>query len=161
MNREEVRDQLLAPVLQWSRLGRQLNQGMLASVEVVTHRSYGLLRGHTAAEGHDWEEMALMSREKITVPLEGLAAMATLLPTEVAKFWMRTGEAMLACTGSAMSLAASRSADDFKARQAQFGEALVGSALAWYQVFAGAAKLTDAALSPIIRQVRDNAERLG
>ena len=63
MNREEVRDQLLAPVLQWTRLGRQFNQGMLASMEVITQRSYGLLRGHTSGDGHDWEEMALMTRD--------------------------------------------------------------------------------------------------
>lgn len=161
MNREEVRDQLLAPVLQWTRLGRQFNQGMLASMEVITQRSYGLLRGHTSADGHDWEEMALMTREKVAVPLEGLAAMMTTLPGEVARFWTRTGEAMAACAGSAMSLAASRSAEDLRARRTQFGEALVGSALAWYQLFGSAATLTDAALTPLIRQVRDNAERLG
>ena len=161
MNREEVRDPVLAPVLQWTRLGRQFNQGMLASMEVITQRSYGLLRGHTSGDGHDWEEMALMTREKVAVPLEGLAAMASALPGEVASFWTRTGEAMAACAGSAMSLAASRSVEDLRERQADLGEALVGSALAWYALFGSAATLTDAALAPLIRQVKDNAERLG
>ena len=161
MTREDLRDELLAPFLQWTRLGRQMNQMMLASIEVITQRSYGLLRGHTAAEGHDWADMGLMTSEKVSVPIESLVAMATAMPAEVWKFWTRSGEAMSACASGALSLASSRSADELRERQAQFGQALLGSALVCYQLAGSAATVADAGLAPVLRQVLDNAERLG
>lgn len=161
MNREEVRDQLLAPVLQWTKLGRQINQAVLDSAEVVAQRSSGLLRGNKDGSGRDWKEVARMTREKVAVPLEGIGAMVKALPGETTRFWVRTGEVVAASASSVVSLAGSRSVEDLRTRGARFGETLVDSALVWYQLFGSAATLTAAAVSPLVRQVRDNAERLG
>jgi len=158
MKREEVRDQLLAPLLHWTRLGRQLNQGLLASVEVAAQSSYGLWRGHAPAA--DCEQLTRMTRENFGASLAGSAAMMTLLPSESAKFWTRTAQAMAACAGAAASLASSRNGEDLQARQTQFGATLVGSALAWYQLYATAARLTEAGMTPLLQQVKDNAQRL-
>ena len=160
MKREEVRDQLLAPLLHWTRLGRQLNQGLLASAEVAAQSSYGLWRGRAPIAERDCEELMRMTRENVGASLEGTAAMMTLLPSESAKFWTRTAQAMAACAGAAAaSLASSRNGEDLQARQKQFGATLVGSALAWYQLYAMAAKLTEAGVAPLLRQVKDNAQR--
>ena len=50
MNREELRDQLMAPVLQWTALGRQSSELMTGSLAVIHQRSNRLLRGATLRE---------------------------------------------------------------------------------------------------------------
>ncbi len=154
MNREEVRDQMLAPVLQWVRVGRQTSRLMVGSMEVVGQRSHRLLRGAMLRERHDWSEMGAMTREKVAVPLESAAAVASAMQSEAQQFLTRSSEALLAVAGS-------RSADEFMTRQAAFGEALLGAALNWYQLWGRTAAVVEQGLRPILRQVEDNAERLG
>ncbi|MBP6708685.1 MAG: hypothetical protein KA223_05955 [Candidatus Accumulibacter sp.] len=161
MNREEVRDQMLAPVLQWVRVGRQTSRLMVGSMEVVGQRSHRLLRGAMLRERHDWSEMGAMTREKVAVPLESAAAVASAMQSEAQQFLTRSSEALLAVAGSAAVLAGSRSADEFMTRQAAFGEALLGAALNWYQLWGRTAAVVEQGLRPILRQVEDNAERLG
>jgi hypothetical protein len=67
----------------------------------------------------------------------------------------------LTAASSVMALATSRSAEEFGARQLALGEAMIGAALCWYQVFGRAAEVAEQGLRPILRQVTDNAERLG
>lgn len=154
MNREEVRDQLLAPVLQWIRVGRQSSRLLVGSMEVVGERSQQLLRGATLRQRHDWQEMGVMTREKVAVPLEAAVAMASAMQSEAQDFVAEAGE-------KAIALAGSRSGEDFSARQAAFGEALLASALCWYQLWGRAAEVVEQGMRPILRQVEDNAGRLG
>ena len=53
MTQEELRDQLLSPVLQWTRLGRQSSELIVGSLEVISERSNGLLRGAMRRDPHD------------------------------------------------------------------------------------------------------------
>ncbi|TXG79818.1 MAG: hypothetical protein E6R11_02120 [Rhodocyclaceae bacterium] len=160
MKREEVRDQLLSPLLQWIRLGRQLNQGMLSAIEVVAQSSYGLLSGRSRGSSKTWDEMLRITRENAGAQCEGMVAMMTLLPVESAMFWTQVAEATATCSGAAASMLASRNGEELQARQAQFGAALVGGALTCYQLHATSANLTEAGVAPLLRQVRDNALRL-
>ncbi|MEF8748886.1 MAG: hypothetical protein V5B31_13875 [Candidatus Accumulibacter propinquus] len=160
MNREELRDQLMAPVLQWTALGRQSSELMTGSLAVIHQRSNRLLRGATLREAHDWAEMGAMTHEKVTVPLESAVAMATALQNEAQQFVTQTTEASLAVAGSAMALFGSRSADEFGARQLALGQALANVALCWYQLYGRAAAVAEQGMRPILRQVRDNAQRL-
>jgi hypothetical protein len=160
MKREQVRDQLLAPVLQWTRLGRQANKLMVGSMEVISYRSSRLFRGATLREQHDWPEMGLMAKEKIAVPIEAAVAMTSALQSETQQFVSEIGQATLTVAGSMMALATSRSTEEFGARQLALGEAMIGAALSWYQVFGRAAEVAEQGLRPILRQVTDNAERL-
>ncbi|MBL8396124.1 MAG: hypothetical protein JNK99_15495 [Candidatus Accumulibacter sp.] len=161
MNREEVRDQLLAPVLQWIRVGRQTNRLMIRSMEVIGQRSNRLLRGTTLREKHDWGEMGAMTREKVAVPLEAVVAMSSAMQSEAQQFLAEGSQATLAVVGSAADLAASRSTDEFRTRQAALGEAMLGVALCWYQLWGRTAEVVGQGLRPILRQVEDNANRLG
>ena len=161
MNREEVRDELLAPVLQWIRVGRQSSRLLVGSMEVVGERSQQLLRGATLRQRHDWQEMGVMTREKVAVPLEAAVAMASAMQSEAQDFVAEAGEKAVALAGSVAALAGSRSGEDFSARQAAFGEALLASALCWYQLWGRAAEVVEQGMRPILRQVEDNAGRLG
>jgi len=162
MNREELRDQLLWPVLQWIRLGRQTSELMTRSLEVIGERSNSLLRGATLREPHDWAEMGLMTSEKVTISLEALAAMTSALQSEMQRFLTQTSEATLAVASSALTLAtSSRGAEDFSARQAALRTSLLSVAMSWYQLSGRAAEVAEQSLRPILRQVQDNSQRLG
>jgi hypothetical protein len=161
MNREEVRDQLLAPVLQWIRVGRQSSRLLVGSMEVVGERSQQLLRGATLRQRHDWQEMGIMTREKAAVPLAAAVAMASAAQSEAQDFVAEAGEKAIALAGSMAALAGSRSGEDFSACQAAFGEALLASALCWYQLWGRAAEVVEQGMRPVLRQVEDNAGRLG
>ncbi len=160
MHREELRDQLLAPILQWIRLGRQTSQLMVASLEVIGERSNGLLRGATLRDSHDWNEMGLMTREKVEIPLEAVGAMASALQSEVQQFLTQISEATLAVASSSLTLASSRNPEDFSARQAALCSSLLSVALSWYQLSGRTAAVAEQSLRPILRQVRDNSQRL-
>lgn len=161
MTQEELRDQLLSPVLQWTRLGRQSSELIVGSLEVISERSNGLLRGAMLRDPHDWNEMGLMTKEKLTVPIEAAVAMLSAIPSQVQQFVSESTAASSAVAGSALALASSRSPAEFSARQAAFCSALTGLAVNWYQLWGRAGAVVEEGLRPILRQVKSNAERLG
>jgi hypothetical protein len=161
MNPEELRDQLLAPLLQWTRLGRQSSELMTGSLAVIWERSNDLRRGVMLQQQHDWNEMGLMTKEKVTVPIEAVVAMGQAMHAEALQFVPASGQAALAVAGSAAALASSRSGAAFCAGQAALYRSLLDSAIHWYQLWGRAATVAEAGLRPILRQVNGNAQRLG
>jgi hypothetical protein len=87
--------------------------------------------------------------------------MASALQSEMQQFGSEIGQATLSVAGGVMAVATSRSVEEFGARQLALGEAMIVAALSWYQVFGRAAEVAEQGLRPILRQVTDNAERLG
>lgn len=160
MNREELRDQLLAPVLQCTRLGRQTNQLMVASNEVISQRSSRLLRAGPTTGQAVCAEVALMVQEKVEVPLESAIAMASAMIPAAQRFWTHAAESTLACGSDSVSLLGSRSADDFRARQGALATTLINATLGWFQLWGVAADVASQGLQPILRQVNANAARL-
>ncbi|TLD43972.1 MAG: hypothetical protein FAZ92_03777 [Accumulibacter sp.] len=102
-----------------------------------------------------------MTREKVAVPLEAAVAMASAMQSETQAFVAEAGEKAIALAGSVAALTGSRSGEDFSDRQAAFGEALRASALCWYQLWGRAAEVVEQGMRPVLRQVEDNAGRLG
>lgn len=160
MHRDELRDQLLSPVLKWIRLGRQSSELMVGSMEVIAQRSNGLLRGAMLRERHDWAEIGQMTHEKLTVPLQALASMTSSMQSEAQQFLTQASAATLAVAGSAMTLASSRSLEDFSARQTALCSSMLNFAMTWYQLSGRTAEVAEQGLRPILRQVKDNAQRL-
>lgn len=161
MDREELRDHLLAPVLAWTRLGRQMSELMVGSMNVIGDRSHQLMRSFTWREAHDWSEMSQMAREKLAVPLESAAAVAAVVPSHVQRCVVETTQTLLACTTSAASLATSVVGGDFQTSQREFADALLRAGLVWYRMWGSAAEIGEEALQPVLRQVKSNAARLG
>ena len=160
MTREELRDQLFAPVLQWTRLGRQSSRLMTASTAVLSYRSRRLLRAGAISRQADWDEVALMTREKVEVPIEAATAMAVAAVPAVRQFWTHAGLSMLACTSDTLSLAGSRSADDFRERRVALCTTLINASVGWFRLFGTVAEIAGQGVSPVLRQVEANAERL-
>ncbi|MCM8594984.1 hypothetical protein [Accumulibacter sp.] len=160
MNREELRDQLLAPVLAWTRLGRQTSALIVASMEVIGSRSSTLIRANTLRGSHDWPEMCTMTSEKLTVPLQAMLAMASAMQTETRQFLAEAGEAAAALASGAVGMTASGGAGEERGAPADLGHLLISSALVWYQLWGRAAEVLEQGLQPILRQVQSNADRL-
>jgi len=160
MNREELRDQLLAPVLQWTRLGRQTSRLMTASAAVISYRSRRLLRAGALSRQADWAEVAQMAREKVEVPLESATAMAAAMLPAMYQFWTHAGQSMLACTNDSVALASSRDSEDFRERQAELRTTLINASVGWFRIFGTVAEVASRGMTPLLRQVQANAERL-
>ena len=160
MNREELRDQLLAPVLQWTRLGRQSSRLMTSSGAVISYRSRRLLRSSALSRQADWAELSLMAREKVELPLESATVMAAAMVPAAHQFWTHAGQSMLALTSDSMSLACSRNAEDFRQRQAALTTTLINASVGWFRLFGTTAEIAGLGLAPILRQVETNARRL-
>ena len=161
MNREELRDQLLAPVLQWTRLGRQSSRLMTGSGAVISYRSWRLLRTSPLSRQADWAELGLMASEKVEVPLESATVMAAAMLPAAQQLWTHAGQSMLALTSDSMALACSRSAEDFSQRQAALTATLINASVGWFRLFGSAAEIAGLGLAPVLRQVEANAQRLG
>lgn len=160
MTREELRDQLLASVLQWTRLGRQSSRLMTATTAVVSYRSRRLLRTGAMSRQADWDEVALMAREKVEVPLESATAMVSAMVPAAHQFWTHAGQSMMACTSDTLALASSRSAEDFRERQAALCATWANASVGWFRLFGTVAEIAGQGVSPVLRQVEANAERL-
>ena len=161
MDREELRDQLLAPVLQWIRLGREVNALMLRSLEAVGECSTTLLRSATLRERPDWSALGAMNWGKATIPLESAVAMGWALQSEMQHFLSESSEAGVALAGNAIRLATIGSVEDFRKRQAPLGDALLKMAMPWYQLSGRAAEVLEQGLQPMLRAEGGNAGRPG
>lgn len=160
MTRDELRDQMLAPVLKWTRLGRQVNEVAMASIEVGGQRGHRLLRAGMLREACDWSEWVRMVDEAIRVPLESAAAMASALPAAAQQCAVGSSETALACAGSALSLAASRSPAEFCARQDAFCRTWLGAAMNGYQWWGIWAEIIGQGLQPAQEAARIAADGL-
>lgn len=161
MTREELRDQMLAPVLKWTRLGRQANEAAMASFELGGQRGHRLLRVGMFREACDWSEWTqVMVDEPVRLPLESAAAMASALPSAAQQWAVRHSEAVWVCAGSALSLSASRSPAEFTARQEAFCQTWLGAAMGAYQWWGVCAEILGQGLQPVQEAARIAADRL-
>ena len=159
VNREALRDRLLTPVYQWTRLGRQSSKLMVAASEVVGMRYRRVLRSNPQTETY-WAEVAQMNIEKVSVPIECAAAMASALPVQTARFAAQTGGALLACMRAASALAASRSAEEMAEQTKGCAQALSDLIASSWQISGFPAEIASAGVAPLLRQVTANVERL-
>lgn len=160
MDREELRDQLLAPVLQWIRLGRESNALMLRSLELVGECSTTLLRSATLREHPNWSALGAMTRGQATVPMESAVAMGWALQNEMQQFLTESSEASVAVAGSTIRLATGGGGEDFARRQAALGDALLNLAIPWYQLSGRAAEVLAQGLQPMLRETRGSSEEI-
>ncbi|HNI00353.1 MAG TPA: hypothetical protein PK958_15465 [Rhodocyclaceae bacterium] len=159
LNREQLRDRLLAPVYQWTRLGRQSSKLMVAASDVVSLRYRRLLRSNPVAAAY-WAEVAQMNLEKVSVPIECAAAMASTLPVQTARFAAQTGEALLGCVRAASALVGTRSHEEIIVQTLGLVDAVGDLVTSFWQLAAYPAEVASAGVAPLLRQVDENRDRL-
>jgi hypothetical protein len=145
----------------WSDLATKTLEMMLASAQVIGHRTSRMALAGPAPNARDRREFALMGKEKIDAGAQSAQAMATKMMAISRPWGALASRHMLRNSAALMSLASSRTPSQFVARQAALALALGQSAVSMPDASNSAAKLAHHGLKPIHAKVTANARRLG
>jgi hypothetical protein len=148
------------PFLAWSQLAWKIGEMSLASAQVIAYRTTRMAAAGPLPDARDREEFTRMGREKFEAATESGRAIAAHLATMNLKFGAQAFRYMLTGTTALMSLAASRNAGQFIARQAKLAESLSRSARAASDLSDSAVRLAGRGLNPIHARATANARRL-
>jgi hypothetical protein len=150
------------PFRSWAALAWKTGETMLASGQVIRHRSQRLLAAGHYPSANDRREFALMGQEKIAAAAESSQALALSGVRISQQLSAIAFEQMISAATGMMTLAASRTAGQAFARQSRLmRETLSGSAAATSKLSRSAAQVADRALKPVHARATANARRLG
>ena len=149
------------PFLVWTRLAWNTGEMMLASAQVIHHRTSRMAGAGATPSARDSREFALMGQEKIDAGVESASAMAAHMMTMNPLLGPRAFKHMMAGAAAVMSLAASRTPSQAIARHAKLVRTLTDSAATTAQLSGAAARLAQRGLKPIRSRATANAKRLG
>jgi hypothetical protein len=161
MNRNYPGSSYFFPLLLWSDLATKTLEMMLASAQVIGHRTGRMALAGPAPSARDRREFALMGQEKIEAGAQSAEAMAAQMMTISQPWGVMFASDMLRNSAALMSLAGSRTPSQLFARQAALARALGQSALSMAHVSGSAARLAHRGLKPIHAKATANAKRLG
>jgi hypothetical protein len=149
------------PVLVWTRLAWKTGEMMLASAQVIHHRTGRMAAASAKPSARDRREFALMGQEKIEAGVESASAIAAQMMTMNPLLGPRAFKHMMASAAVVMSLAASRTAGQAMARHAKLVRTMTQSAATTAQLSGAAGRLAQRGLKPIHSRATANAKRLG
>ena len=149
-----------SPFLLWSDLAMKTADMMLASAQVIGHRTGRMALAGPAPNARDRREFALMGQEKIEASAQSARAMAAHMIATSHRSGTQAFQSMLRSTAAFMSLANSRTPAQMIARQAAFARVLGQSAVSLADVSKSATKLAHHGLKPIHATATANAKRL-
>jgi hypothetical protein len=150
-----------APFLLWTRLAWKTGEVMLASAQVIHHRTGRMAAAGATPSARDRREFALMGQEKIEAGLESASAIAAQMMTLNPLLGPRAVAQMLTGAAAVMSLAASRTPGQAMVRHAKLVRAMTQSATTTARLSGAAAELAQRGLKPIHSRATANAKRLG
>lgn len=149
------------PFMLWSNLGTKTLEMMLASAQVIAHRSRRMaLAGHKP-NARDRREFALMGQEKIEAGAKSAQAMAVHMLSMGQPLGALAYRDFLRNYAAFMSFASSRTVGQMIARQAAFARTLGQSAVSIAGGSKNVTRLAHRGLKPIHAKAVANAQRLG
>jgi len=151
----------LSPFMLWSDLATKTLEVMLASAQVIGHRTGRMALAGPAPNVRDRREFALMGLEKIEAGAQSARAMALHMMTMKQPWGALAFRHLLQNSTAFMSLASSRTPSQLIARQAALARVLRQSAISMADVSKNATKLAHRGLKPIHAKATANARRLG
>jgi hypothetical protein len=149
------------PFLLWSRLAWKTGEMMLASAQVIQHRTGRMAAAGAMPSARDRREFALMGHEKIEAGVESASAMAAQMMAMNPLLGPRAFKHMMTGAAAMMSLAVSRTPGQAMARQAKLVRTMTQFAGTTAQLSGAAARLAQHGLKPIHSRATSNAKRLG
>ena len=160
MNPAELFTSSVNPLQSWSMYAWKTSEMLLASAQVIGHRSHRLmLAGHTPNLA-DRREFALMGQEKMAAAAASSQAMALGWMRMSQEFGMNAFRQMLAATMAMMSMAAGTPAQA-AARQTRFMRDVVSdSASTVSQLNKSIGRIAHKGLKPVHSRATGNAKRL-
>src|SRR5450759_2435065 len=138
-----------APFMLWSDLATRTLEMMLASAQVIGHRTGRMALAGLSPSARDRREFALMGQEKIEAGVQSAQAMAAHMMTMSQPRGALAFRHMLRNSAAFMSLASSRTPSQLIARQVALARTLGTSALSMVDVSKNATKLAHRGLKPI------------
>jgi hypothetical protein len=149
------------PFLLWTDLAFKIGETMLASAQVIGHRTNRMALAGPTPSARDQREFALMGQEKVAATAESAQAMAASLLMLNQQVGALAFKQMLTGTSAMMSLAFSRTPGQAFVRQTRLvRDTIANSALATPQISTSAARLVQKGLKPIHGRAKANAKRL-
>jgi hypothetical protein len=161
MKRDPFGSSFFAPFIQWNSLVAQTAEMMLASAQVIGHRTQRMALAGSAPGARDRREFALMGREKVEAGAQSFQAMTSHVLNRNQHLAARAFSDMLRSTSALVMLASSRSPAQLFARQMGFARTLERSAVSVADVAKSATRLAHRGLKPIHAKATANAKRLG
>ena len=149
------------PFLSWTLLASKMGQMMLASAQVIGHRTKRMAMSATAPNARDQREFTLMGQEKVMAAAESAQAMTLSMLMLGQEIHALAFKHMLTGAWASLSLASSRTPAQSAARQAKLvRDTLANSAVATSQLSTSAARLAHKGLKLIHSRATGNAKRL-
>jgi len=133
---------------------------MLASAQVIQHRTGRMAAAATTPSARDRREFALMGQEKLEAGVESASAMAAQMMAINPFLGARAVRHMMTGAAAMMSLAASRNPGQAMARHAALVRAMTQSVGTTAKLSRDAARLAQRGLDPIHSRATANAKRL-
>jgi hypothetical protein len=148
------------PLLQWSELANQATEMMLASAQVISHRTGRMATAGPAPSADDLDEFSLMTQEKFEAAAESSLSVAAHCLQLNQQLWTQMLAQMQDAMTAMVSAATSSNLAESMTHQATLITAMSPSVDAHTQLSNAAADLTRRALDPIHARATANAERL-
>ena len=161
MKRNHLGYSCFAPFMLWNDLAMKTAEMMLASAQVIGHRTGRMALAGPAPNARDRREFAMMGREKIEASAQSAQAMATHILTMSPHMGVQALNSMLRSTAAFVLLASSRTPGQLIARQVALARALGQSAVSIAGASKSATRLAHRGLKPIHAKAIANAKRLG
>jgi len=149
------------PFMLWSDVATMALEMMLASAQVIGHRTGRMALAGPVPNARDRREFALMGQEKIEAGAQSAQAMVAHMMTLGQPWGALAFRHLLQNSAAFMSLASSRTPSQLIARQAALARTLGQSAISMADVSKNATKLAYRGLKPIHAKATANAKRLG
>jgi hypothetical protein len=161
MNRNHLGYSCFAPIMLWNDLAMKTAEMILASAQVVGHRTGRMALAGLAPNARDQREFALMGQEKIEASAQSAQAIATHMLSMNQQLGTQAFNNMLRSTAAYLLLASSRTPGQLIARQVALARALGQFVVSIAEVSKSATKLAHRGLKPIHAKATANAKRLG
>lgn len=149
------------PLAPWLGIASQASEMMLASVEVIGHRTGRMAAAGPVPSADDLDEFSLMAQEKLEAATESSWSVTAHWLQLNQQLWTQMLTQMQAGMAAMMSAASSPNVAASMSHHAALIAALSPSADAHTQLSHAAADLARRALEPIHARATANAERLG
>ena len=150
------------PFLPWTMLALKTGEMMLASVQVIGHRTTRMVWAGAIPSLHDQREFTLMSQEKIDAAAASAQAVAVRMLDINQQFAVIAFKQLMNSAGGVMALLTAPTIALSNQKQAELlRNAMTDSAAVASQVSGSLARIAHHGLKPIHSRAVSNAKRLG
>jgi hypothetical protein len=149
-----------APLVLWADLARRSTEMLVASAQVIGHRTGRMASAGATLSPRDRREFTLMGQEKVAAAGESAWAMGRHLSTLNAQLALRAWHDMARAGTAWLAVAGSRTWPQAMQRQAAWMQTMTQSLASASQLSGTAARLAGHGLAPIHSRATANARRL-